>query len=154
MKRWNKMRRMLCCILTLVLMMSVMPLGANALEMEIVHFEDGSYVIIQLDTYGTRASGTVSGSKTANYYSSSNVLEWKAELNGSFSYTGASASCTTADLDITIYNSTWSTQYGYASKSGNKATASGAMLKKAAGITVVKSPINITLTCDANGNLS
>lgn len=148
------MRRMLCCILTLVLLLSVMPLGANALGMEIVRFEDGSYMIIQLDTYATRASGTVSGSKTANYYNSSSVLEWKAVLTGSFSYTGYSASCTSADLDVTVYNTAWSTQYGYASKDGNKAVASGTMLKKAAGITVAKSPISITLTCDDNGNLS
>ena len=148
------MKRVLCSVLTLLLLLNVMPLGANALETEIIRFEDGSYAVICLDTYGTRASGTVSGSKVFNYYNSNSILEWKAVLNGSFSYTGSSASCTSADLDITIYNTAWSTQYGYATKDGNKAIASGTMLKKAAGITVAKSPISMTLSCDANGNLS
>lgn len=39
-------------------------------------------------------------------------------------------------------------------KSGNTATADLVMGRKFLGITVQKETLNMTLTCDANGNLS
>lgn len=148
------MKRMICYILMIVLLVGVMPIGASASEIKTIYFEDGCYAIIELSTNETRASGSKSGSKTYNYYDSSDVKLWKAVLTGSFTYTGSSASCTAADLDITIYNSAWSTQYGYASKDWNKAVGSGMMLKKTLGVTVLRESVSLTLTCDSNGNLS
>lgn len=148
------MKRVLCCGLMMVLLMGVMPVRASASEMETIYFEDGSYSTIELTTYGTRASGSKSGSKTYNHYDSNGSKVWKVVLTGSFTYTGSSATCTSADMSATIYDSAWSVYNISDSKSGNVARGAATVAKELLGVTVAKKTANLTITCDANGNLS
>ena len=102
----------------------------------------------------SRSSGTKSGRATYNYYDSNGARGWTAVLNGTFTYTGSSATCTASNCNITIYDSAWYTVSKSASKSGNSATAAVTMGKKLLGVTVTRVPVDLILTCDANGNLS
>lgn len=150
------MRKIVCFVLVVLMICGVMPVNCFAVEKdsETIYFDDGSYMTIELYQSKERASGNVTGSKTNTYYGSSGDTQWKATLTGSFTYTGTGATCTSSSADVAIYSSGWSIYSKYASKSGNSAKASITMIKKLAGVTVSNIPFDMTLTCDANGNLS
>lgn len=150
------MKRVLPIFLVLTIAIFVFPMYANAAEKEnnVVYFDDGSYMTAEVIANRMRASGSVTGNKINTYYDSEGNAKWKAVLTGSFTYTGSSATCTSASIDVTIYDSNWYVVSKSASKSGNTASASVTMGKKVAGVTVSKVSANLTLSCDANGNLS
>lgn len=152
------MKRGLSFIIALLMVTSVLPLCGIATDIGdtrvVVNFEDGSYLVETIETIDSRASGTKSGSKIHSYYAADGSLEWKATLSGTFTYTGNSATCTSSSCSVSISNSEWYTISKSASKSGSSANASVTMGKKLLGVTVAQVPITITLTCDANGNLS
>ena len=132
------MKRSACSILAMLLLVSALSMNCYAIDdkseiYNTIHFDDGSYLTECIYITQTRSSGTVSGT---------------------FSYTGSSATCTASSCDVTIYDSAWYIVSKSASKSGNKATASVTMGYKALGVTVNKVPISMSLSCDANGNLS
>lgn len=152
------MKRMACCVLLTVLLVSVISLPCLALASEedavVTYYEDGSYLIERIVVTHSRASGTKTGAKEAIYYGSSGASKWKAVLNGTFSYTGSSATCTASSVSVTIYDSSWYTVSKSASKSGNTAYGSVTMGYKTFGVTVNEVSKNLSLKCDANGNLS
>lgn len=149
------MKRVVSFCLLLALVLALFPIYASAAECteQVIYFEDGSYLTITLEELGSRASGTKSGSKKYTY-TADGATAWQAVLTGTFSYTGASATCTSSSCSVTINNSAWYTISKSAGKSGNSATATVTMGRKAAGVTVDRYTANITLSCDANGNLS
>lgn len=148
------MKRLLCYVLIFALAVGVLPMYANANETETIYLDDGSYITVELITYGTRASGSVSGGKQYTHYDGSGSQNWVAVLNGSFTYNGSSATCTSSSVNVTIYDSAWYVVSKSASKSGNTAIGAVTMGMKSVGVTVMQVPVNLTLTCDANGNLS
>lgn len=150
------MKRIFVGILVLVLVLSMIPVRAVAEEkqVETVYFEDGSYMTVELIAKSSRVSGSVSGSKTTTYNNSSGTALWKVTLTGNFSYTGSSATCTSTAIDVTILDSSWYTVYKTSGRSGNKATGSATVGKSVGGTSVTKVPVSLTITCDANGNLS
>lgn len=150
------MKRIISFVLILTMLVCVIPICGNAAEnqKETIYFDDGSYMTIGINTIRTRAAGSVSGSKPYTYYGSDGEARWEATLTGSFTYTGSKATCTSSSVDVTIYNSAWYTISKSASKSGNTATASVTMGEKRGGVTVTNFPINLSLSCDKDGNLS
>lgn len=148
------MKQVLCTVITLMLVFCILPVSVFASENEIIYLDDGSYIVVETITSGIRASGSVSGGKQYTHYDSDGSSNWKAVLNGSFTYTGSSATCTSSSMNVTIYDSDWYVISKSASKSGNKATGSVTMGEKSGGVTVTRVPVNLTLSCDANGNLS
>lgn len=148
------MKHVICCFLIVLLIISVFPLAASAEDNNTVYFHDGSYITIDICVVQSRADDSVSGSKTYTYHDSDGTSAWKAVLSGTFSYTGSTATCTTSNCNVTIYDSAWYTVSKSASKSGNSATAVLTMGKKLLGVTITRVPINMSLSCDANGNLS
>ena len=150
------MKRVICSLLVVMLVLCSIPICGNAAEreQEIIRFEDGSYAVVETITSGARASGRTSGSRPYTYYDSTGTAQWKVVLNGSFTYTGSSATCTSASCSVTIYNSEWYTISKNASKSGNTASCSVTMGKKVLGTVVDKMSASLSLKCDANGNLS
>lgn len=150
-------KKLFACLLVLVLAF-IFPINAMAAStqsaQEVIYFEDGSYITVTLSETQARASGTKSGSKTYRYYDSNEVELWRAVLNGTFTYTGSSATCTASSCNVTIYNSAWYVVSKTATKSGNKALADLTMGKKALGITISKKSVSMQLACDANGTLS
>lgn len=150
------MKRMLSLILISVVLLCMLPVQSNAVEAseKTVYFEDGSYMTVEVFSMEMRASGSVSGSKPYTYYNGSGDALWKAVVTGSFTYTGSSATCNSASVSVTVFDSNWYTISKSAAKSGSTATASVTMGEKRAGVTVTKLPVSLSLKCDKNGNLS
>lgn len=149
------MKRILSFVLA-VMFVCMFPIQGNAVEnkMELICFEDGSYMTVEVIRNGMRSSGSITGSKVYTHHDGDGTANWKVTLTGSFTYTGSSASCTSSSVDVTIYNSAWYAISKSASKSGNTASASVTMGEKRGGVTVTKVPVSLSLSCDKNGNLS
>ena len=107
-----------------------------------------------IEVFNMRASGSITGNKRYTYYDSDDVSQWRVTLTGKFTYTGSSATCTSSSVDVAIYDSSWYISSKSASKSGNKATGNVKMGDRPVDVTLSIVPVNLTLTCDANGNLS
>lgn len=153
------MKRVVSCILLVALMLCVLPMQCYAAEVSekngnITYFADGSYAVETLEVRDLRASGTKNGSRSYTYYSSSGTALWKATLTAKFSYTGSSATCTSASCSVSVYDSDWYTISKSADRSGNTGTASVTMGQKLLGVTVNEVDAYLEITCDANGNLS
>lgn len=152
-------RQVFAALLACVLFFSVIPVQAFAAEDvyddgEVIHFEDGSYLTITLEESLARASSTKTGYKKYTYKDSDGVVLWVATLTASFTYTGATSTCTSAACTVTISDSNWYEKSNTTSRSGNTATTELIMGKKFLGIPFTTFSYTITLTCDANGNLS
>lgn len=150
------MKRIFLWLLMAVLLFSIQPAVGYAAEnrIETICFDDGSYVVVEIFDNGARASGSKTGKKQYTYYDGDNVSQWKVVLSGTFTYTGSSSSCTSSSVDTTIYDSAWYVVSKSASKSGNEATASVKMGDRPDGTTVRIVPVDLSLECDENGNLS
>lgn len=125
------------------------------IEREHFMFEDGSYVEVRITAnMSDQLRGLRVGQKEYSFFSASNVKLWTITLSASFSYNGVSCTCMTADTSVTIYHSAWrviSSDTGY---SGNTATTTVTMGIMVQGSFVPAPPYTVTLSCDANGNLS
>jgi len=153
------MKRCLLYIIVVVLIITLLPIHAFAAtrtqnSSEIIYFDDGSYITIELSMQETRASGTKTGTKTYIYRTSNGTEEWRAVLTGQFQYTGTSATCTMSTCNVNIINDNWNIVSRNASINGSSALADLTMGYKVLGITTKKHTVNMSLTCDANGNLS
>ena len=150
------MKRIVASFLSILMLLPMLMLGISAegYDANVIYFDDGSHIVITIEEFGLRSSGTKSGRATYNYYDSDGVLEWKAVLNGTFTYNGSSATCTASTCNVTTYDSAWYTVSKSSGKSGNSATAAVTMGKKLLGVTITKVPVDMILSCDANGNLS
>ena len=143
-----------------MVIMSMLPITAFASEdtsasnenTYTTYFDDGSYSVTTITE--SLARSTKSGSKATTNYDSSGKAMWKVTLNGSFTYNGSSATCTSASHSVTIYEDSWYVYSQNSYKSGNKAIAKVVMKKKLLGIVVETKEVNLTLACDKNGKLS
>lgn len=118
------------------------------------YFEDGSYLEEVLLESFTRASGIKTASKSKNYRNSDGILAWSITVTGTFTYDGTSAKCTAADCNVSITDSAWYTVSKSTSKNGATASASVVMGEMVSGVTIEQISTNITITCNANGNVS
>lgn len=153
------MKRFLSSIFICIMILCLIPCNCLAAEAPsagkiISVFEDGSYLTEMIISENSRAGGSKNGSKTYEYYSVDGRCLWNVTLSGSFTYSGSTSSCTAASVSTTIYDSAWYTASKDASRSGNTAYGSATMGRKALGVTVQTVPVSLTLTCDADGNLS
>lgn len=151
------MKRFVAFLVAFVLTISALPfaIGAEKYDGEslVVQFEDGSYITEEITLTQFRVRNAVSGRRVRNFYNSSGNLCWKITLCGVFSYDGSSATCTSSSCDVTLYSSDWYVISKSAGKSGNSATASVTMGELAAGATVNRVPVSLTLKCDGKGNV-
>lgn len=152
-------KKVLSALLVCFLLVSVIPTQAYGSQGEtendgIIYLEDGSSITISLDESSSRSSGTKTGRKTYTYKDANGVELWKAVLTASFTYTGSTSTCTTASCTVTISDSNWYEKSNTTSRSGDTATTELTMGKKFLGIPFTTFSYTLTLTCDANGNLS
>ena len=96
---------------------------------------------------------TVSSQKETNYVDPDNVILWKVTLIGTFTYNGFTSSCTSASSYSTVYQGNWSESNNNTFASGNAAVASVTMVRKFLFITVETQVVNLTITCDKDGNV-
>lgn len=152
--------RTLSVLLVCILLISILPSRVFATEPSciingnVILFDDGSYIERSTSELSTRTTNTKSGKATYNYRNSEGTLLWQAVLSGTFTYTGTTSTCTGASCSVTIYDSNWYQVSKSTSYSGNTATAQLTMGQKVLGVTISKPSYTLTLSCDANGNLS
>ena len=155
------MKKIFAFLLTFIMALSTtcvafageMPAPSNTYPAEYEYFDDGSYMVTTITESSSafaRATRSKTGSKTAKYYSSSGSALWSVTVTGTFSYTGSSATCTSASVSTKIYNSAWRLVNSYAKPSGASATATATA--KYNDSSTYKS-LSVTLTCKANGVL-
>ena len=125
------------------------------LHRSVVFHEDGSRdetVTILRVTESERSSCV--GDKEKKHYSSTNELVWRVRLVGTFSYNGTTSSCTEAHTEIYFYKSGWSVVSENTTHSGNTASTSVILGKNVLGVTMPGAYVNLSLSCDKDGNLS
>lgn len=128
--------------------------GREAELLEVVEYEDGSYLEISVQSMQLRASGSVTKTKNYIYHNTDGTSAWRISLTGSFTYTGSSATCTSSSCNVTIYDTNWYVISKSSSKSGNVAYGTASLGWKVLGVTVEQKTYSLTLTCDKNGNVS
>lgn len=139
----------------------------HSISTERIPLDNGDYLVIQLITYKEKhseganyhtdsAKYTKKGRKFATRYNSDGQIVWQYILEGTFSViNGVSANCTDSSYSTDIRISNWSFSDGNATKSGNKATGVGTFKYKRLWIVVTETvKIDLSITCDVNGNLS
>ena len=115
---------------------------------------DGSRLVENPLDILTRTTSYVTASKTLDYENSDGVTEWSVKLTGSFTYNGTTSYCTASSCITTVYSGNWHEAVNNASYAGNAAFASVTMELKFLFIVIKTQNVSLTLTCDANGNLS
>lgn len=164
------MKRLLILLLAVILVFSLPFSTAFATEIdeasavgidfrdystETIWYSDGSSLEVHTESNtvpGTRNSLT--GERTYLKKDSSGALEWKATLTATFTYNGSTSTCTSASCSVPIYKSNWYVVSCTTARSGNTATTNLTMGYKVNGSTLYTRSYTITLSCDANGNLS
>lgn len=122
--------------------------------LDIIYLEDGGYIVIEISTQPNITRSTVSKSKSYTAYSSADEAQWRATIIGIFTYDGRTASCTSSNCSVTIYNDSWYTISKTAWTDENYAKATVEMGKKVAGVTVQRQTCNLSLLCDRYGNIT
>ncbi len=161
------MKKIFPCLLVCILMLTTAIYPASAVSAEpsgtiisetTEYFEDGSSVTTTIrleETNITRALQTLSGSKTKTKTNSDGDILYKLTVNGTFAiYSNGTVNATSATRSHTIVASGWSCKTSEAHTSGAKAIATGTFVKKVLGITTATQDLSVTLSCNANGNLS
>lgn len=152
------MKRIVCIALVMALFLSVFAVDVNASEVYNYeareYHDDGSYIVIRIHENDMRLTGTKSGNKVYEYYASNGELQWSAVLFGNFTYTGATSSCSASSVSVTVYNTEWRLISKESNRNGNTAFGEVTMERVVLGVTISKITRNMSLTCDANGNLS
>lgn len=139
-------------LLTLLIFSFCFPVCA-AEQKSMIYLDDGSYIVTTIavlpDDSSARATSSISGQKTSEYYNSSNEKVYSLTVIGSFSYNGISATAVDASYDYSIYQSGYSFVSGSARCTGASATASATFKQISASYSA-----SVTLSCSANGTLS
>ena len=120
----------------------------------IILLDNGAYLIEGKASEQFSSRSVKDGSKSVYYTDSNGVLQWTATLYGTFYYDGTTSYCTDAYCITSVQSGNWSESANNSSHSGNAAFASVTMVRKFLFIVVETETVNITLTCDASGNLS
>lgn len=146
---------LMLCLACFVLLFPIQNTSAAEYSVERIELEDGAYIEITTTVadMGTRAVLTRAGTKNITYYSSNDVALWKAVLQGVFQYTGSSSECVDAVCTVTIYDNSWHLASKTATHSGETAYATVKMNLKKLGVVVETKTVNLSLSCDANGNI-
>lgn len=150
------MKRLIALILAAALTVG-MPLCASAAQTteneHVVYYADGSYLVITTTESLSRAS-VKTACRNYRYYNALDDLEWMAKLSASFRYNGTDVVCTASNLDIYIYYTNWYVVAQNEYRSGATAVGEYTMGRQVMGAPISETAYTITITCDANGNLS
>ena len=152
------MKKLISLMLSIVILLTmciVTSAASNTKNDTIINFDDGSYIIIEISEYvSTRATNTKTGQKSYTYYDSDDVIQWKATLTATFTYTGTSSTCTNANITYNVYDSNWKITEATSSKSENKATGKVTAKTYFLGIPTKTIEHTLNITCSASGTLS
>lgn len=136
---------------------STYPDNEILIRQEIKELSDGTSLVIAISQSPNtmRALKTVSGTKTYSGRNSDGVIMWQFKVHGTFSVnSGVGATCTAVSHSHSLPDSEWNYVDGSSYKTGNKAIGHGKFNRKLLFVTVETKECDVTLSCDANGNLS
>ena len=124
----------------------------------IEYFNDGSYIITKvhesLPVLNRDGTYTKAGSNEQTYYDG-DTLSWKYTLTGYFTINpGVSCVCYNSTYSTDIYSNYWSFHDPYNYYSANTAYGEGTFKKRILFITISTIDINLSVSCDAYGNIS
>lgn len=155
------MRRFVAILACLALICSMPILPATATELPemcndkvivsqtVEYLENGFYFVETVYRSAIQPySDTVSGTKTAQCYSSGTLI-FSVQVNGTFTYDGSTAEATSATGSVKAYVSGLTPLSWDAYTSGASAIATASMEYKSTTLSKT-----VKLTCDKNGNLS
>lgn len=158
------MKKIISLFLVVVMVLSIFSISVYAkndmklISEEIKYLDDGYYVVVTITeedvNSSARATSTVTGTKSFGLYNSDDEILVTLKTTGTFTYTGSSATCTSASASYIIHNDAWKVPTATASKSGNVAT--GTFTAKHYVLFIATQTINETvkLTCSKTGTLS
>lgn len=154
------MKKVLSLILAVILAISCLSFNIFAADDptandEIISLENGYYAVVTIEESNvSRATRTKSGTKDLSVYDNSDNLCFVVTITGIFSYTGSSATCTSASISYNIHLDNWKIKSATATKSGNKAVGNFTAKRYTLGIPVETVEQTFYLTCSATGVLS
>lgn len=99
-------------------------------------------------------SKTITKTKTTYYKNSSGSILWSVSIKATFSYNGRSSKCTSCSHSTTAPGKSWSISSCTSSKSGNQATAKAVATQTGTDGTKYNITKSVTISCDANGNIT
>ncbi len=125
------MKKFSCVVLIIILLIvSQTQVFANesGKNIEIEYFEDGSYVIISIESsMGDKefsvATTSTTATKTYKYYNADNVAQWYVAVTGTFNYGDGMSRCIRSSVSAESYSSNWEIAEKTASKSLHTAMA-------------------------------
>ncbi len=151
------MKQAIVLMIVLSLLVSTLPIGAYAEgsgNISVEYLADGGYIITEI----TDSMARVAQSKTKNMaktsYDIDGNLEWRIVLTATFTYDEVTARCTSTDLDVTIYDSSWYEISAYHSREAAQGYANVQLGRKVLGVTVERPTYYLSLTCTPDGNIS
>ena len=155
------MKRILSILLCMLTLLSTSAFPVMAAEEKttttVEYLEDGSYIVTTIevrDTHGARTNTKV-GSKTRSYYSANDVLLWKMTVTGEFQYDGTTSSCTYASGVTTVYDTPhWEVINESSTAGDTTAYYTATFARWSLGVAIGNTTYGVSITCDANGNLS
>ena len=158
-----KLYRMIAFLLVILALVGVLtpPVAACNIDatvgvVTVEPLPNGDRIETELITYARPdgAKATASGQKTKSYKNSSGVVLWSVTVYGSFTYTGSSATCTSATRSTACPSSAWSIVSSSSMRSGNTATATARAKHTDSNGNVSYTTLTVSLSCSASGTLS
>ena len=141
------------CLFSLVFLLCVCTFLGNAsaahVEETRIDYADGSYAIISIEIASDTRAAT-EDSKTYTFYNSSRQRCFSYTLFGWFTYSGTTSSADSRDFDIAIYRRGWDVVSHDEYTSGDTAYGEAVF----SGPDGEERSVELSLTCDADGNVS
>ena len=151
------MKRVAVVMMALCLLVCSIPFAAYAMPEENVVIEylaDGGYIVTRVADSMTRIANTKSRELTKAKYDDGGNLDWQIVFTATFTYDGVTARCTSTDLDVTIYDSSWYQISAYHNRGAAQGYANVQLGRKVLGVTVEKPSYYLSLNCTPDGNIS
>lgn len=145
------MKRIASFILAVIFSLGMLQITAYAkgtAAIERIDYADGSYALITIQRELSRS--TSNESKSYVYYDSSNIKCFSYTLNAKFTYDGRTSRADSCSASVTRYDSAWDVDSHDEYTSGSTAYGSAVF----SGPGGASRSVNLTLTCDKNGNVT
>lgn len=151
-----KIIRFITVISLLIALFPIQAFASSAVveNEDTLHFSNGSYITIQIKESYARAAASKNAEKIYTYCDIWGNEKWRITLTGSFTYDGNTSKCTLSGVIIGITDTNWYiiSRDDYAQ--GDTAYGTVVMGYKLLGITTDKETLNMSMTCDKNGNIT
>lgn len=133
--------------------------STSTVSEEIEYLPDGSYYVTIIEDapssdIQTRATKTVTKTKTTYYKNTSGKTLWWVKVTGTFTYGNGTSKCTSAKASAASENSSWKVSNISSSRSGNTASATATGKQYLDGKVAKTLTKKVTLKCSSTGVFS